>query len=340
MTGRKKLFFSKESSVLGSAGKPSIIISVLEGIGKHSFVSFTIHGAEKITRLLILASIYIMSLPTLTSYQKVSPKFMFSFHGPKKICWRKPIQMLNKVEIVMLSSTEKQFWKVINDVAWRFLLWGFCRCSQTGRITNEKPFKLLFHLFPIWWTTWARMAAVPGASQKLTCRMWKPHSCWASNYLPCENLAKTLVEWEMTSPQLLLPFTGKIPNKRLVMGVFIALAENFTQNWLRIGCQVLEIATFSRAEPPLSFLHVCVSGNGNEAALLGFLLLSFESFLSSEAKTTRKSCEKLVSSSCCRRLTLMLPQNKKSFIIVDYLWKGFLRTKSLVRCSPRSGLGN
>lgn len=160
-----------------------------------------------------------------------------------------------------------------------FFIVGTFRFSQTRRITNGKPFKLLFHLFPIWWTTWARMAAVHEASQKLTCRMLKPHSCWASNYLLNENLAKTLVEWEMTSPQLLLPFTGKIPNKRLVMGVFIALAVNFTQNWLRIGCQVLEIATFSRAEPSLSFLHVCVSENRNEAALLGFLLLSFESFL-------------------------------------------------------------
>lgn len=57
--------------------------------------------------------------------------------------------LLNKVEIVMLSSTEKQFWKVINDVAWRFLLWGSAVARKTGRITNEKPFKLAFHLFPL-----------------------------------------------------------------------------------------------------------------------------------------------------------------------------------------------
>lgn len=101
------------------------------------------------------------------------------------------------------------------------------------------------------------------------------------------------------------------------MGVFIALAENFTQNWFRIGCQVLEIATFPREESSLSFLHVRFSENGNEAALLGFLLLSFE-FFSSEAKTTRQSCEKFVSSSCRRCLTLMLPQKSLSSLLIIY----------------------
>lgn len=75
------------------------------------------------------------------------------------------------------------------------------------------------------------------------------------NYLLQNSSAKTLIERETMVPQL-LPFTCKFPNKRLVMGVFIALAENFTQNWFRIGCQVLEIASLRREESSLRFLHV------------------------------------------------------------------------------------
>lgn len=125
----------------------------------------------------------------------------------------------------------------------------------------------------------------------------------------------------------------------LSLGVFIALAVNFTQNWFRIGCQVLEIATFSREESSVSFLHVRVSENRNEASLLGFLLLSFD-FFSPEAETTRQSCEKFVSSSCCRCLTLMLPQKKSLSSLLIIYEKAFANGKFCSVFASRSGLGN